>query len=389
MNIVLFTHPAFLTSQSMPRFANMLANGMRARGHEVETVTPEATFYKLPFPQKFKKWLGYIDQYLVFPKQVQRKLKQYPTDTLFVFADNALGPWVPIVKNRPHVIHCHDFLAQQSALGQVEENATGFTGQKYQAYIRDGYRQGQNFISVSYKTRQDLHSLMLEAPNLSEVVYNGLNEAYQPGNITEARKALSAEIGIDLSKGYLLHIGGNQWYKNRTGVVEIYNEWCKTYHGSLPLLLIGASPNPKLAEAIASSDYKDNIYTLSGKDDDFVKQAYIGASVFLFPSINEGFGWPIAEAMASGGVVITTGATPMNEVGGDAAIYIPRLTKNNAVLWKAEAAEKLNVFLTLTPGQQDEIRLKGIENAKRFSLDAALNQIEDIYKKIITDYKKA
>jgi glycosyltransferase involved in cell wall biosynthesis len=75
---------------------------------------------------------------------------------------------------------------------------------------------------------------------------------------------------------------------------------------SIPLLLIGESPDMKLLEAYSKSPFKSDIHILTGIEDKWVQRAYAGAIVFLFPSYAEGFGWPIAEAMASGCPVITT-----------------------------------------------------------------------------------
>lgn len=149
MNLVFFTHPAFLGHQSMPRFAKMLEDGMKQRGHSVARWSPRPRLFALPSPRALRKWLGYIDQYFLFPIEVRSRIKDTIPDTLFVFADNALGPWVPLVKNRFHVIHCHDFLAQKSALGQISENPTSWTGRLYQKFIRRGYSTGKiSFLSL-------------------------------------------------------------------------------------------------------------------------------------------------------------------------------------------------------------------------------------------------
>src|SRR5690606_565450 len=116
MNIVFFAHPHFLGQQSMPRFARMLSEGMKEQGHKVEIWMPKPVFYNLPFLTILKKWMGYIDQFIIFPSQVKKRLHVCPDDTLFVFTDHALGPWIPMVAHRHHVIHCHDFLAQRSAM---------------------------------------------------------------------------------------------------------------------------------------------------------------------------------------------------------------------------------------------------------------------------------
>ncbi|RYY06240.1 MAG: glycosyltransferase family 1 protein, partial [Sphingobacteriaceae bacterium] len=120
----------------MPRFAKMLADGMKKREHQVKIWSPEPRFYNLPLPKSLKKWLGYVDQYLVFPAQTRKLLRATSDDTLFILTDQALGPWMPLIANRAHVIHCHDFLAQQSALNLIPENRTSWTGKQYQAYIR-------------------------------------------------------------------------------------------------------------------------------------------------------------------------------------------------------------------------------------------------------------
>jgi glycosyltransferase involved in cell wall biosynthesis len=368
----------------MPRFAAMLAKGMKERNHSVEVWTPEAFFYKLPLPGALKKWMGYIDQYIIFPFKVRGRLASDTADTLFVFTDQALGPWVPLVAQRPHVIHCHDFLAQRSALGQIPENPTSSTGKKYQEYIRKGYKQGKNFISVSNKTQQDLHQLLGYVPSVSRVVYNGLNQDFHRGDVISAREYIKQESGIDTINGYLLHVGGNQWYKNRIGVVQMYNAWRSTSTTTLPLLMVGPMPTTRLMSLIEQSPYHKDIHVLSGKSDAFVRQAYGGASVFLFPSLAEGFGWPIAEAMASGCPVITTNEAPMTEVGGTAAFYVNRKASNsNDEDWAKMAALKIDEVLSLSSNERIQAIEVGITNANRFDVNKAIDEMEKIYYELL------
>ena len=369
----------------MPRFARMLAEGMRERGHTVELWAPRARFFELPFEGALKKWLGYIDQYIVFPTEVRKRLKNYSANTLFVFTDHALGPWVPLVAHRNHVIHCHDFMAQQSALGRISENFTGWTGRRYQSLIHRGYSAGKNFISVSHKTRADLHQLLPTKPSSSEVVYNGLNKSLHFLDPTEARLHFGERTKLNLSSGYLLHVGGNQWYKNREGVIKVYEAWRTTNETKLPLLLIGEALSVELSELVDESKYKEDIHLLSGLSDEFVNMAYAGSSVFLFPSLAEGFGWPIAEAMACGGLVITTDEAPMTEVAGDAAFLVPRRPKGDSLThkWALDVAHVINTILNLSSAERDTYVQLGLANAKRFESNPLLSQIENIYKEIL------
>lgn len=389
MDIVFFTHPNFLNSQSMPRFTNFLFQGMKSRGYQVEIWKPTPRFYRYTSSLFLKKWLGYIDQYCIFPLEIRNRLKTCSRETLFVFTDQALGPWVPLVADRHHVIHCHDFLAQRSALNQFPQNPTSFSGKQYQSFIRNGYKKGGNFISVSHKTKVDLQKSLNFQPKISEVVYNGVNPLYKPQDCAEARSILGKKIGVGLTEGFLLHVGGNQWYKNRLGVLEIYNAWRFESGKKLPLLLIGKEPNDALKKSYSQSKYNSDIYFLKGVEDEYVRMAYAGANLFLFPSLAEGFGWPIAEAMASGCPVCTTNEAPMTEVAGDAGIFIPPRPHDNSqtLAWTVDAAKVLDRVLEFTPAERLAVVSAGLKNAKRFESENALNKIEAIYQNILQTEK--
>jgi glycosyltransferase involved in cell wall biosynthesis len=384
MKIVLIGHPLSLGSQSMPRFSEMLEAGMKARGHSVKVWNPSLNLFRLPVG-RFKKWLGYIDQYIIFPIVLKNRIRNSPPDTLYVVTDHALGPYVPFIADKPHVIHCHDFLAQRSALGEIKENPTSLTGRKYQSFIRRGYSKGRNFISVSVKTKEDLEEFLPHKPELSAMIYNGVNEAFVPLSVSESRATLGKQFGLDLNSGYLLHVGGNQWYKNRVGVITIYNQWRDLYHSALPLVLVGQKPSPDLLDKYNKSPYRDDIHFQSKVDDRSICLAYAGASAFLFPSLAEGFGWPIAEAMASGTLVLTTNEAPMTEVAGDAAFLVDRMPaeRTSQSEWATRAAAVLQRSLTLTHEEKQDAIEKGLKNASRFNLEKALNEIDAIYHQIL------
>lgn len=391
MNIIFFSNPNFFGIQkvpafsSMPRFTNMLAEGMAKRGHSVTIWSPRSRFFNLPLKGFLKKCMGYIDLYVLFPQEVKKHLKECSNDTLYVFTDQAQGPWIPLVKNKKHVVHCHDFIAQLSALGKIEENKTSWTGRTYQSFIRNGCIQAKNFISGSNKTKNDLQLLLPGQPLLSAVVYNGLDELFKPMDTREARELLKNKTDADLSDGYCLNIGANQWYKNRSGLIGIYNAWRALEKAKLPLLLLGTPPDEELSQLIEQSPFKKDIHIISGLNDEFLRYAYAGATVLIFPSFTEGFGWPIAEAMATGCPVITTNEAPMTEVAGNAGFFIPRRTAENEKTWAAEAAGVLQNIVGLSAAERQQVVEASINNAKRFDLQTTLDKIERIYQNITAE----
>jgi glycosyltransferase involved in cell wall biosynthesis len=384
MHLIIFTHPTFIGSQSMPRYAAWLAKGMQERGHTVQIWSPKAVFFKLPVPSSLKKWMGYIDQYIIFPLWVKKQRRRQAKDTLYVFSDHALGPWVSFVEDCPHIIHCHDFLAQRSALGEIAENPTSRSGKLYQSFIRKGYRKGKNFISISNNTQVDLHRFLGFKPLLSAVIYNGLNQDFEPMyDIAKRREEFSNVLGIDLNNGFVLHVGGNQWYKNRLGVLALYNEWRKSSTSIIPLLMVGKKPSNKLKEYKENCQSNADIHFLRGISDEMVRGLYATATVFVFPSLAEGFGWPIAEAMASGCPVITTNEAPMSEVGGQAAFYINRMPQFAIDTWAKSNATSIEQVIGMTDSEREKVIQLSLENSARFDSNVALDKIAQVYKQVL------
>lgn len=383
MHITLFTHPAFLSSQSMPRFASMILHGMQARGHSVDVWAPQPFFYQLPVGHRLKKWLGYLDQFAVFPQQVRMRLKKLPGDTLFVFSDQALGPWVPLVAKHPHVIHVHDFMALRSALGEFVQNPTGWSGRQYQALIRRGFGWGRCFVSASEKTRKDLHRLLPNQPEVTRMVYHGLNFPFRPMSQVEYSAVLSPAGLPPKSDGFLLHVGGNQWYKNREGVLEIYLAYVQHTENPLPLCMVGAPPT-ELMKALAKHVVgKGDVQFLTGLSDEQVCAAYSAARLMLFPSLAEGFGWPIAEAMACGCLVLTTGEAPMTEVGGGAAFYIPPKPVRDPETWALQAGARVSQILALVPDEVSSRKQLGYIQVAKFDAEQTLDAYELIYQQAL------
>jgi glycosyltransferase involved in cell wall biosynthesis len=390
MRIVLFCHPGFMRSQSMPRFANMLHAAYTARGIEVRKWAPQPVFRKW-FRNEFAgKWAGYIDQYILFPMWVRRQLKQTPADTLFVFCDQALGPWVPLVVDRPHVVHAHDLLALRSALGDIPENPTSLTGRIYQRYIRRGARHGRHFIAISNKTRDDLHRFMGVNPAISEVVYNGLNYPYSRLPPDVARETLTAAgMPID-SRGILMHIGGAQWYKNLPGVIALYARYAAAHSEPLPLWCVSPPARGKVLEAMRAVPAAGRVLFFQNVENRTLQALYSQARALLFPSLEEGFGWPLIEAAACGCPVLTTDRPPMNEIAGPRATYVARLRpEQDLQQWAAAAAEMLNDLLSRSESERNADVKQAAQWVERFDADRTIDRYLEIYQRVISMHATA
>ena len=374
-----------MNSQSMPRFARMLEDAYHARGHQVKVWSPQAKAYALLPKGRLSKWAGYIDQYILFPLWVRQQLKTQPANTLYVFCDQARVPWVPLVKSKPHVVHVHDLLALRSALGDIPENPTQWSGRVYQRYIRQGFKQAKHFISISKKTRDDLHHFGEVSPVTSEVVYNGLNYPYAPMLQSDAIAVLK-QAGLPVKpEGMLLHLGGSQWYKNLAGVVRLYIEYAKSEAKPLPLWCISPSPNAKVQALLKELPVQGQVLFFQGIDNQALQAAYSTAHAFIFPSLAEGFGWPIIEAQASGCLVLTTDAAPINEIGGPSASYIPRLKlTDDPDAWALKGSNALKLMLNMPEMQRIALVEKGLAHVAQFNADDAIEGYLKTYQQVLS-----
>jgi len=383
VKLVLFTHPQFLPSKSMERFASMLEDGYRKRGFTVEVWAPRKQLRRWVSRGPLSKWAGYVDQFLIFPVHVRRRLRSVSDDNLFIFCDQALGPWVPLVEDFPHVVHCHDLLALRSALGDIPQNPTRWTGRVYQRFIRAGFRRARHFISVSEKSRSDLHEFGGVRPISSEVVYNGLNDIFAPLPADQAREVLHRAGMRPGPGGLILSIGADVWYKNRLGVFRIYEHYVKSTTEPLPMWIVGPEPHADQRRDLDDRIAPGKIHFLGGLDGNTLRATYSLARVLLFPSLAEGFGWPIVEAMACGCPVLTTAEAPMTEVGGDAAHYLPLLQFGEDIdAWASRCAPALAALLALDGEARAATVAAGIAQAARFDADCAIDAYLDIYHRV-------
>jgi len=387
MNLVLYTHPAFLGSPSHQHFARMLVRAYQRRGHTVELRQPEAVL-RAHIEGRLAKWAGYVDQYVIYPRTMRRQIESDPPGTLYVFCDQALGPLIPYAAHRPHVVHCHDLLALRSALGLVPQNPTGWTGRIYQRYIRAGFQKARHFISVSQKSRADLHEFGEVRPVTSEVVYNGLNHPYRRQSAETAAANLKRS-GLPAPDGFLLHIGGGQWYKNTEGVVALYGAYASQRMASgqpvLPLWMISPAPSASVQALLDALPSEAKVRFFHGLDTDAIEALYSLASVLLFPSHAEGFGWPIAEALACGCPVITTDEAPMTEVGGPHAHYLPRWSGSAAEIapWADKGARVICAVIDRSAEEQTNFARAGIEWTARFDAAQAIENYLNIYSAVL------
>lgn len=371
MKILLIGNYALDAIQSMDKFASVMEAGLTKLGHQVRVIRPQPLIGKLKSsPTSLGKWLGYIDKYLLFPLQIRQELDW--ADIVHI-CDQSNAVYIPYLKNFPHLLTCHDLLAIRSALGEIPENKTSWTGRQLQRMIFQGLRQAKNIVCVSEQTKDDLIRLIKNNNNNNIYrIYMGLNYPYQPMELSSAQNHLTA-LQVPLSSSFILHVGNNSWYKNRLGVLSIFSHLIKQKSCAELILVMAGQPfTQEMYQFIVNNNLQRQVIELINVSNEDLRALYSIVTALLFPSLQEGFGWPIIEAQACGCPVFTSNFPPMTEIGKEAAIYInPHQPQ--------EAAEIIANFLP----QLNKFKQKGIENAQNFTQEQMLNSYIQLYQQLI------
>lgn len=201
------------------------------------------------------------------------------------------------------------------------------------------------------------------------VLHNGYNSRYSPSN------ANPSIVRQYVSGGkYIFFMGNTEPRKNTRRVLRAYSLYRLQSSEPLPLLISGLKEEElnHLLEEEKLKDLQKYLICpgyLPGKD---MPALFCGASVFLFPSLSEGFGIPIIEAMACGTPVITSNLSAMPEVAGEGALLVDPFNAK-------EITDKI-IKLERDPILREEQQKYGLKRAKLFSWTQNASLLMEIYK---------
>ena len=243
---------------------------------------------------------------------------------------------------------------------------------EYKNDIKNIYRK--NFIKFTYKKVKKVitssnfaKNEIMKVLNLSDekidVVYLSVDEKFNPQPV-EKIKEIKEKYGIN--KNYILYIGNAKPHKNLSRLLsswQLINEKIKKDY-----ILVLAGVGQKFC-------YKDeNTLIIPFVSEEELAVLYTGATVFVFPSIYEGFGLPPLEAMACGCPVISSNTSSMPEVLGDACLYFNPYDVNQI---SKTILENLH-----SETLREKLQKEGFEKVKSYSLEKMVNSLIKIFESV-------
>lgn len=179
-------------------------------------------------------------------------------------------------------------------------------------------RRGRKIIAVSENTRADLERHFAVDPRKLTVIHNGVEARFRrPLPEHEIQRFLARH---ELAKPYLLFVGNPKPHKNLDNLLRAFALSCAEGLGELELVCAGAREPARRAEELATHlGVRERVRFLGHLPFEELPALYRGARLFVYPSLYEGFGLPVAEAMACGVPVLTSNGSALAEIAGEAA----------------------------------------------------------------------
>jgi len=240
--------------------------------------------------------------------------------------------------------------------------------------IYKGIKNCKFIISISKSTKRDIIQYLKIPSDKIKVIYHGIDRTFRPLKESDL-SYIYRELNLDNRYKYILHVGADTLRKNFATLLKAIRKLVDNYNlKNIKLIKIGKINNNtrNLIGSLNLEQYVKVVYFVP--EEDLVK-FYNLAEVFVFPSLQEGFGFPVLEAMACGCPVITSNTSSLPEVVGDAGIMIdPKDIKGFAgAIYNVLADESF----------RKELSKKGLKRAKKFTWEKCAKETLNVYREAL------
>ncbi len=243
--------------------------------------------------------------------------------------------------------------------------------------IRRSLQRGDRIISVSRNTRSDLMSYFQVDGDKIEVVYNGIEDDFRQVLPSEDLERWMRNLGLE--RPYLLFVGNPKPHKNLDNVVKAYARALQLHDFPHRLVCVGdrGGLEFKIRQRASQLGIDERILLLGHVAQEALPAIYQGAAAFLYPTLYEGFGLPVVEAMASRVPVITSNTSALKEIAAGYADLVNPLD--------VEAMAQAIVRTVSDTDHRRSLRKLGQRRADEFHWRQAAGKTLEIYRQALGD----
>ncbi|HNV96779.1 MAG TPA: glycosyltransferase family 1 protein [bacterium] len=276
---------------------------------------------------------------------------------------------VPLYCKFPFIVTIHDLILTR----YPSQKATTLSPIKYfiknilyRMVISNAVKKSKKIIAVSEFTKLDIVKFFKIKSDKVFVTYEGVSH-----KLVSSNESLDILNKLNIKKDFLLYVGNAYPHKNLEFLISTFNKF--EHLENYELVLVGKEDYfyKRLKQFVTDNSFK-NIIFAGFVDDSNLSILYKKCSVYVFPSLCEGFGLPPLEAMTNSAVVLSSNYSCLPEILKDCAIYFDPKDETNFI-------EQLNKILTDDDLKKD-LRLKSQELLKNYTWEKMTRQTLEIYK---------
>lgn len=235
-------------------------------------------------------------------------------------------------------------------------------------------KKADKVIAVSHTTKEDLLRFYPWCEGKIKVIYEGVEPHFYPRSRPEIKRIMEK---YNIDQNYFLFLGTVEPRKNIGRVVEAFIQFKREIRTEQKLVITGRKGwlYKGILDQMNQSPFSRDILFTGFIEDEDLPSLYSGAELFLYPSLYEGFGLPLLEAMACGAPVITSNVSSLGELGGGVALLVnPRNVD--------EMVQEMKKLIK-EPRIKEKMRKKGLERTREFTWKKAAEETFRVYKEIL------
>ncbi len=308
------------------------------------------------------------------PAKIQRLLHNHLKIPIEPFTGNIYifhGPnyFVPPTRKARTIVTVHDLTFEF-----FPETMIGRDAAYYKKYVPMSMQKADHILTISNSSKKDLIERFKVPEDKISVTYMAAGSNFAPISNKDVIKSVLEKYKLPSS--FLLTVCTLEPRKNLVTLVKAMSALRKNKKNEQKLVVVGGSgwKNDELFKQISELGLENDIIFPGYIGQEDLPALYNACSLFLFPSLYEGFGIPPLEALSCGTACICSNSSSLPEVVGDGAILIDPL---NADEW----AQQIE-FLLDNPSKIDELSEKGLQQAKKFSWGKTARETLAVYEKI-------
>jgi glycosyltransferase involved in cell wall biosynthesis len=247
----------------------------------------------------------------------------------------------------------------------------------YRLILKRSCQQANRIITISNGTKMDLIKYLKISPEKIDVIYPAVSQRLSQNHVSKTASTILSKYNIEFP--YFLYVGQWRRHKNLSNLLKAFADYVSDYPTTQLVIVGKEDPHaPEILAQIQELNLASSVIITGYIPDDEIGAIYKNALAFVFPSFYEGFGMPPLEAMSVGVPVISSNASVMPEVLGDAAVYFDPHNTTEIVQAMKD--------VTSSSGLNKQLIEKGYQQVKKYSYLKMAQATLAVYKKVLAEY---